>query len=162
LSVKPIYSHFLRDYVLSLVEEFSSLGYKVVQDDAIISRKEKFTVEDVRRVAKEKMGMTAKKRKDMLNGTDIELQQFRYLWNVAEVTPPIVEPKNAQQKKPDHTDVNERILEVSQKIVETNEISLQDARSYARKAVAAMPNELNIDILVGYAIELLKADSKSQ
>ena len=39
----------------------ASTLYKVVQDDAIISQKEKFGITDVRRISREKMGITAKK-----------------------------------------------------------------------------------------------------
>ena len=63
----------------------ASTLYKVVQDDAIISQKEKFGITDVRRVSKEKMGITAKMRSDMLAGIDVELNTYQHLWEAAPV-----------------------------------------------------------------------------
>ena len=41
-------------------------------------------------------------------------------------------------------------------------LSMNEARSYARQAIAAYPNDHNIDILFGYAMALYKAADKSE
>ena len=50
--------------------------YKLVQEDAILSGREKFTPKDFRRVATEKMGLTKPMRDALRIGKDVDLQQF--------------------------------------------------------------------------------------
>lgn len=134
--------------------------YKLVQDDAIISRNETFTAADVRRVAGDKMGITAKMRRDMLNGVDVELNRYRHLWSAGVIV-------ETDQTKPDnHVDkagsqYSKKMLELATKL-EAGGIDTASSRSYARQAIAAYPNEGDIEVLFGYAMELQKTlpDSK--
>jgi hypothetical protein len=134
--------------------------YKLVQDDAIISRNETFTAADVRRVAGDKMGITAKMRRDMLNGVDVELNRYRHLWSAGVIV-------ETDQAKPDNSDdktgslYSKKMLELTAKL-EAGGIDMASSRSYARQAIAAYPNEVDINVLYGYAMELQRTlpDSK--
>lgn len=129
--------------------------YKLVQDDAIISKNETFTSEDVKRVARDKMGITAKMRKDMLDGIDVELNRYKHLWSIgrmAETDQPKV------SKTPPKTDepYSQKMVQLSSKLEEAG-IDMMRSRSYARQAIAAYPEEEDINVLFGYAMELQKA-----
>lgn len=130
----------------------ASMLYKLVQDDAIVSKREKFGVTDVRRIAKEKMGITAKMRRDMLAGVDVELNTYRHLWEAAEIVDYMPSP---QDKRVDISGekYNIKVAEIAVRL-EKMGIPINDARSYARQAIAAYPNENNIDVLWGYAMAL--------
>ena len=56
-----------------------ALLYKLVQDDAITSGSETFTITDVKKVAEEKLCITSTMRKNMLAGNDEELKKYEYL-----------------------------------------------------------------------------------
>ena len=136
----------------------ASMLYKLVQDEAIISRKETFTVADVKRVAKEKMGITSKMRKDMISGVDVELNTYRHLWSAASNINRFQSQEmdnNPKNNKTGNT-FNELVTELSQKL-EDADIPMNKSRVYARQAIGAYPNESNIDVLFGYALELHKA-----
>lgn len=60
---------------------FASLIYKVAQELAIINHTETFTESDIVRVAGEILGMTDEIRKSMLNGADVDLEQYKIYWN---------------------------------------------------------------------------------
>jgi hypothetical protein len=66
-----------------------SILYKLTQEDAILSRKETFDVQDVRRVSHERLGLTVQMRQDMLNGKDVDLSRLQSMWN-----PPAAEVQN--------------------------------------------------------------------
>ena len=136
----------------------ASMLYKLVQDDAIISRKEKFGITDVRRVSKEKMGMTAKKRKDMLAGVDVELNLYRHLWEAADSMGKMPNQERSGEGKKDTSgdDYNSRVAELSTRL-EGAGLAVNEARSYARQAIAAYPSGQSIDVLFGYAMALHKA-----
>ena len=133
--------------------------YKAVQDEAIINKSEMFSVSDVKRIAKEKMGITSKMRKDMLAGVDLELNAYNHLWEL----PQDIENSNMSNDKSGVStfpaeDYNLIVQELSQKLISKG-IPMNESRAYARQAVAAYPAEKNMDILFGYAIALAKAAS---
>ena len=134
--------------------------YKLVQDDAIISRKETFTSSDVRRVAGDKMGITAKMRRDMLNGVDVELNRYRHLWSAGVIAEPdYTKPENHTGKTDDL--YSKKMLGLTAKL-EAEGIDMTLSRSYARQAIAAYPDENDINILFGYAMEIQKSLSNSK
>ena len=139
----------------------ASMLYKLVQDDAIISKKEKFSVADVKRVANEKMGITAKMRRDMLAGVDVELNAYCHLWDAADILGkmPTLEKNKAGDKADAEDGYNAIVAEIAARL-EKSGIPMNDARSYARQAIAAYPNDQNMDVLFGYAIALYNATIK--
>lgn len=134
--------------------------YKLVQDDAIISTKETFTASDVRRVADDKMGITAKMRRDMLNGVDVELNRYRHLWSAAPF-PGSGQPQNEAMPQKTDDRYSKKMAALTAKL-EKEGIGMAESRSYARQAIAAYPDETDIDVLFGYAEELRKSDVTSE
>ena len=137
----------------------AAMLYKLVQDDAIISKKEKFDINDVTRVSKEKMGITTKMRGDMLAGVDIELNTYRHLWEAADSNSgpvPILEQKQGSRGTAASEEYNAIVTELSIRLEKAG-ISINEARSYARQAIAAYPDDQNQDVLFGYAMALLRA-----
>ena len=141
----------------------ASMLYKLVQDDAIISRKEKFGVRDVRRISKEKMGITANMRNAMLKGVDVELNEYRHLWEAADSMGKMPGQEDNRKSKKDTNDkeYNTRVTNLSTRLV-TAGIPMIQARTYARQAIAAYPNDDNQDVLFGYAMALHKAAEKQE
>ena len=141
----------------------ASTLYKVVQDDAIISQKERFGIADVKRVSKEKMGITAKMRNDMLAGTDVELNAYQHLWEAAAKTERMPVPENSKENKGNviGDEYNVMVTEISARL-ERSGVPINGARSYARQAIAAYPDNGNMDVLFGYAIALYKASTKTE
>ena len=138
----------------------AAILYKVVQDDAIISTAENFKVADVHRVAREKLGITAQKRQDMLKGEDVEFNEIMSLWAPASA-PPQVEPV-AAVKGESSKDVapQDLMARLSQQIAQDQKLTMKEARLYSRKAIGAMPEISDLDKLMGYAIRLIKEDQK--
>lgn len=134
----------------------ASTLYKVVQDDAIISRKETFTVRDIHRVANDKMGITSKMRHDMLKGIDVELNRYRHLWSAERINDPDLDKKQQNASRSTIDSYAELMTELAAKLEGTG-INMASSRSFARQAMAAYPTEKNIGILLGYAMELYKA-----
>ena len=66
-----------------------ALLYKLVQDDAITSGDETFTVDDVRKVAGEKLCITTRMRTNMLSGNDEELRSYELMWQAPQIPPEI-------------------------------------------------------------------------
>ncbi len=139
----------------------AAMLYKLVQDDAIISKKEKFDIDDVKRVSKEKMGITAKMRANMLAGVDVELNAYRHLWEATGSMGQM--PDSDRQKKENgksvEEDYNELVTELSIRLEKAG-IPMNEARSYARQAIAAYPNNENLDMLFGYAMALCSSERK--
>ena len=127
--------------------------YKVTQDEAITSKNETFTAADIRRVAKTKMGMTAKMRKDMLNGVDPEMNQFRNLWFTAgkQSAEPV---KSETRTKESDRIMNDLIIRLTQ----DTGIAPDKARRYAIRAMAALPGG-NLDEMLGYVNRLREKES---
>lgn len=139
----------------------ASLLYKLVQDDAIIGRKETFDISDVSRVAREKMGITAKMRRDMLAGIDVELNAYRRLWEVTNFVPAVnssSDKKITKQGKASEEEFNSLVKEIATMLVNEG-LQMNDACSYARQAIAAYPADYNADTLRGYAMALYKIKS---
>lgn len=137
--------------------------YKIVQDEAIISKKETFNIADVKRVSKDKMGLTANMRKNMLAGVDVELNAYKRLWDVRTMTgmPDSTTKKDTNTQKISEDTFNLLVVEVAAKL----EKLLMDgnaAKSLARQAVAAFPNEKNKDVLYGYAVALSRAQATTK
>ncbi len=141
-----------------------SLLYKLVQDDAIMSREESFTVTDVRKVADEKLGITTKMRTNMLNGTDEELKKYEYLWSAAQM--PIIDEDNTsgdrkknlssnKSKEEQLTDniVRELVTQFQTDVTEACKVAYD---SIAAKGIAS-PEET-----LGYAITLYKRRQKGE
>ena len=141
----------------------ASTLYKVVQDDAIISQKEKFGITDVRRISREKMGITAKMRSNMLAGIDVELNAYQHLWEAATSMDRLPDPKKSKETRHDTfgEDYNTMVTEISSRLEQAG-VSINEARSYARQAIGAYPDDHNIDILFGYAMALYKATAKPE
>lgn len=126
--------------------------YKLVQDDAIISTKESFTAADVRRVASDKMGITAKMRRDMLNGVDVELNRYRHLWSAGIITEAATSQNTSPLQKTEDR-YSKKMSKLASKL-EKEGLDMTESRSYARQAIAAFPDEADIEVLFGYAKEL--------
>ena len=125
--------------------------YKIVQDEAIISGRERFTEKDVKRIEKSQMGMTVKMRRDMLNGVDVELNRYHALWEAAQIPPTLAEsPQNSAPRDKSETNISILETEIANQLLGETGLTLQEARIYARKAIAANPGETNISVLIGY------------
>ena len=96
----------------------ASTLYKIVQDDAIISRKESFSVADVKRVANDKMGITANMRKNMLAGVDAELNLYKHLLEARVIPDQDVNSniENENAAKPKEADFSKLVTEISAKL----------------------------------------------
>ncbi len=129
--------------------------YKLVQDEAIISRKEKFTVQDVRRISREKMGITAAMRRNMLNGVDVELNRYRHLWAASAVDQD-QGPAGSEMKTVSRTWSSDTFLQLVA-VLEEKGLSAKDARLSARQAMAAYPQETDVKVLLGYAQEVIRS-----
>ena len=150
----------------------ASILYKLVQDEAIIledhpaRQEEAFTAGDVRRVASSKLAITAAMRKNMLNGTDVELKQYEYLWNTVSINGAAAgsAAKQITASKSTGADDSANIqADLEAMLMRTLNLTIKEVRKYARDACSAFPEEKNINILLGYAITLVgKAQSTSQ
>lgn len=138
----------------------ASVLYKLVQDDAIVSGRETFSAKDIRRVASEKLGITAQKRKDMLNGKDIELNRYMCLWAAAD-TYKAAKKQPQVQKKVSSSAIWELVAEVAGRLTTALGIADKDAQRYARSAVAANPGETDRDALFGFAVLLFGKEQES-
>ena len=125
--------------------------YKIVQDDAIISKQETFSAQDIVRISNTKMGMTAQMRRNMLNNIDVELNAFRSLWN----TPTPVEPITVSESGKPNDTYGRLVGEVSGILIGKHGLSAPDARRIARATIAANPNETDSERLVAYALDIV-------
>lgn len=138
----------------------ASILYKLVQDDAIIGGKETFDANDFIRVSKQKLGMTAKMRKDMLNNVDVELLRYKSLWNAVDAAVSTSEKETSIKagQKADYSQAFQ--AEIADQLAQQC-IEAKDARRLARAAIAAFPNERNKQVLIGYALALKKEEDKT-
>ena len=99
----------------------------------------------------------------MLKGVDVELNAYRYLWEAADSMGRMPKQEESRKSKKDNDDIvyNARVTELSARL-ENVGIQMNEARSYARQAIAAYPNEDNQDVLFGYALALHKASQKNE
>lgn len=63
----------------------ATILYKLVQEYAIASFKETFSVADLHHIAAEKLGITAKMKEDLQNGIDVDLGYLHDLWKVQQI-----------------------------------------------------------------------------
>ena len=137
--------------------------YKIVQDDAIINKIESFTDVDIHHVADLKLGLTAKMRKDMLEGTDVELNSYKYLWSAltpSSISTAVSSEIAATAGEKASKDGLEN--EFEQKLMQKFDISIKEARKLARKARAAYPSETDLAVLMDYAESLIKLAQEGQ
>ncbi|MBO4335661.1 MAG: ATP-binding protein [Desulfovibrio sp.] len=136
----------------------AAILYKTVQDDVIINQTETFSEIDIHNVAERKLGLTSKMRKDMLAGTDVELNCYKYLWSALTPltsTDGSAEPVSAMDKKEDKETLQS---ELEQNLIQKFNMGIKEARKYSRKAIAAYPDETDLAILTGYVEGLLKEE----
>lgn len=137
----------------------AAILYKIVQDDAIINQTESFKVADIHAVAERKLGLTAKKRRDMLEGTDVELNSYKYLWSA--LTPPSSTSANGSEfesgarKKDGNGDLQ---IKFEQSLMQKFDIEVKEARKLIRKAMAAYPDETDLAKLMDYAETLMRQE----
>ena len=134
--------------------------YKLVQDDAIISEAETFTVRDVHRVAQSKLGLTSEKRRDMLNGVDVELNQFEIYWK-----PSVTASKNSDTEQAT-ADLFKATSDIQSQLQtklarEQPNIKVSTAKKLARQAVAAFSESEDLDMLYNYAVKLLNENKEN-
>lgn len=130
-----------------------ALLYKLVQDDAITSGSETFTITDVKKVAEEKLCITSTMRKNMLAGNDEELKKYEYLWRSAELPPTKQDelfPKPAKKK------TSELFAYLVNSLVEKEQINIMEASKLAEIAIEAKPGKDKEEIL-GFAKEYYEA-----
>ena len=139
----------------------ASILYKLVQDEAIVSGKETFSAKDIRRVASEKLGITAQKRKDMLSGRDVELNRYIYLWTAVDIDKGGNKQERKQKTAPSSA-IWELVSDVAGRLITSLRISDKDAQRYARSAVAAHPDETDCDVLFGFAVLLFGKEQESK
>lgn len=140
-----------------------SLLYKLVQDDAITSKEESFSVEDVKKVADEKLCITTIMRANMLNGKDEELRRYEFLWAAADM--PIEDPGNiekttARQRGLQNTD-DEVINYIATKLMMEFKIPMDVALKLGHEAVAAKGRK-DRETALGFAVMLYDAAFSNQ
>lgn len=138
----------------------AAILYKVVQDDAIISTAESFKVSDVHRVAQEKLGLTAQKRRDMRMGEDVEFNEIMSLWAPASKPPQVDHVATVNNEIAENSPSQSLMVRLSGQIALNYNLSMKEARLYSRKAMGAMPDVSDLDKLMGYALQLMNADQK--
>lgn len=141
----------------------AAILYKIVQDDAIINQTESFKAADIHAVAERKLGLTAKKRRDMLEGTDVELNSYTYLWSA--LTPPSSTIMDGDEPVFEaKTNEGEKDLQIKfeKSLMEKFNIGVKEARKLIRKTIAAHPGETELEKLMDYAEKLLKEEKKEQ
>lgn len=131
-----------------------ALLYKLVQDDAITSNEETFSLEDVRKVAREKLCITTRMRTNMLNGDDEELRRYEYLWQAAQLLPEISE--EAWKSVTAETGREDELLaSIAAELVKRFGISIAQATKAAKESIAAKGREYPEEAL-GLAVKLCK------
>lgn len=131
-----------------------SLIYKLVQDDAITSGQESFSIQDIKKVASEKLCITSIMRSNMLNGRDEELKKYECLWNAAELQ---IDFSYKKTKKPQKTDkIDELITYIATELVKSYGIGLKQATTLAKNAVASKGTD-NREETLGFAAEMCQS-----
>lgn len=130
---------------------FAALIYKVVQDLAILDKRENFTVEDIRYTADVYLGMTAEMRSNLLNNIDVDLGKFQMYWNKAGA--PAEEEKSENGESGKDTNLELNLLAVVRVLTNGDEAT---AKSIVRKTMAALPNEKELEALTDYALQLIR------
>ncbi len=133
-----------------------SILYKLVQDDAIVSRREFFDISDVHRTASEKLGLTSQMRKDMLAGKDVDLSRLEPLWGPAmpekeEAAEPVVVPMTTMQQR------------IAGMLIDLFKADADTAMSCVKKVIDANPKLLSESALTRLAtLEFLKQTPQSE
>ena len=101
----------------------------------------------------------------MLRGIDAEFNAYRHLWEAANTystggkSP--FEESTKEKKDSFGEEFNAVVADIAARLEKVG-ISITDARSFARQAIAAYPDIQNRDILLGYAMALYKATTKKE
>ena len=137
----------------------AAILYKLVQDKVILSKDESFNVADIRDVSNTMLGLTKKKRMDMLEGIDVELNSYKYLWSTytrsSNQTNAFVEPVAEVDKK-----IKEDLQTTfEQNLMQKFDLEIKKARDLVKKSMAAYPNDTDIVKLMDYAEKLLKLEN---
>lgn len=134
----------------------ASLLYKLVQEQSISLNRKIFTQEDVRDVSRNKIGITAKKRRDMLNGIDLETNEYRNLWNICTTTEEAVGSDTVSDRDETNTALSKKQsvdteMTVEQKLREKYHLSVEDARKYTRQTLITELGISDPEICAGLA-----------
>ena len=127
--------------------------YKLVQDNAIISGTESFTVQTVHQVADAKLGLTKEERAKMLDGEDCRLENLEGLWDAPSIPNEVIR----LEKQSTETDLVQKLATV---LVSKTGRTMLEARGIARQVCAAYPTEKDPDVLYVYAKKLIKRSEK--
>lgn len=132
-----------------------ALLYKLVQDDAITSGEESFTLQDVRKVANDKLCITTSKRNNMLAGNDEELRRYEYLWEPVKIDPILDDPIEDPVRPYTLSEEQETVDFISRELVRMFKINLKTALKIAKESVLAKSGEDKEEIL-GFAMKLCR------
>ncbi|WP_406041035.1 hypothetical protein [Succinimonas sp.] len=142
----------------------ASLLYKLVQEQAIIDGRETFSPDDVRTVSRKKLGITAAKRRNMLNGEDVEVNEYKALWACLRVP----EPAGANRETSDKTGTGSAGCSESRKInlsiaaeqilMEKFGLNIENARKYVRQTLIAKPDLTDPGVCVALAYAIYYAE----
>ena len=120
----------------------AAILYKIVQDDAILNKSECFNVDNIRDVSKRMLGLTKKKRMDMLNGIDIELNKYKYLLSASTRTSTSTVVPVPSVCKEDKKEDLQTIFE--QNLMQKFDLAIKDAQNIVKRTMAAYPNDTDI------------------
>ena len=132
-----------------------ALLYKLVQDDAITSGEESFTVRDVKKVAKDKLCITSSMRENMLNGKDEELRRYEYLWGATSMPSGHYGGASGQRGGTRAQKEQENITWISQELMKRfgDSLTMALATRLAKEAIAAKGGK-DPEEALGFAIVL--------
>lgn len=141
-----------------------SLLYKLVQDDAITSKEESFSVTDVKKVANEKLCITNTMRANILKGEDEEMRRYEYLWAAADI--PVeadidLDGKRHAKSNPSKTQDAEAMDYIIGKLTSEFNIQIDLATRLSKEAVAAKGSNEREETL-GFAVKLYRATLPNQ
>ncbi len=129
-----------------------ALLYKLVQDDAITSGDETFTVDDVRKVAGEKLCITTRMRTNMLNGNDEELRRYELMWQAAQIQPEI-DDSVLTASVPKSNEADELSNSIASELMKRFGVSIAMAAKITKEAIIAKGRKHPAETL-GYAVTL--------
>ena len=111
-------------------------------------------------MAKRKLGLTAKKRQAMLEGTDVELNSYKYLWSALTPGTHPTAASTAPVSVVNKEDCNEDLkTKLEQQLIQKFDIAVKDVRKIGIKAMAAYPDG-DLAKLADYAESLLKQEAE--
>ena len=129
-----------------------ALLYKLVQDDAITSGDETFTVDDVRKVAGEKLCITTRMRTNMLSGNDEELRSYELMWQAAQILPEI-DDSMLTADVPKSNESDELASLIGSELIKRFNVNIAMAARITKEAIIAKGCQNQAETL-GYAVTL--------